>query len=149
MLAGGGDGDFPFEDVVAGGLLDVDILPGETAVDGLQGVPVVGGGDHQRVDVRIVEQFAIIIDEFRLVRGFLEDLCATLLADGAVDVADVRDDAIRLGQEALHHRFPPAPHTDAGDPNLGVGRGRGRRQSLRQGGPAHPDRQRVSHELPT
>jgi hypothetical protein len=67
VFAGGGDGDLPFQDVVAGGLLDVDILPREAAVDGLQGVPMVGSGDHQRVDVRVVEKLAIIVDEFRLV----------------------------------------------------------------------------------
>jgi hypothetical protein len=45
-----------FDDVVADGFLDVDILAGLAGQDGHQRVPVVGRRDRHRIDVAVVER---------------------------------------------------------------------------------------------
>ena len=45
----------PFDDVVAARLLDVDVLSRLAREDRRQGVPVVGDGDDQAVDLLVVE----------------------------------------------------------------------------------------------
>ena len=49
------DGDPSLVDVMAARLLDVDVLAGLGAPDGHQGVPVVGSGDGDDVDLGVVE----------------------------------------------------------------------------------------------
>ena len=56
VLARGLDHPPPFDDVVAGRLLDVDVLAGLAGQDGQQRVPVVGRGDRDGVDRLVVEQ---------------------------------------------------------------------------------------------
>src|SRR5262249_45958229 len=83
-------------DVVADGLLDVDVLAGLEGPDGGQGVPVVGRGDADDVDVAVLHDPAQILDE----RGpaVLSPLDGLLGAagDGGIDVADVGDGAVEF-----------------------------------------------------
>ena len=53
-----GDGDPAFGDVVAEGLLDVDVLAGLGSKDRHQRVPMVGGGDRDGIDALVVEHSA-------------------------------------------------------------------------------------------
>jgi len=61
VLAGRFDHLAPLEDVVAGGLLDVDVLAGLEGPDGPQGVPVVAGGDRNRVDLLVLEHLPEVL----------------------------------------------------------------------------------------
>ena len=58
VLAGRGDHLPAFPDVVGQRLLDVDVLARLAGPDGGQGVPMVGRGDDDGVDVLVVEQLA-------------------------------------------------------------------------------------------
>ena len=120
-LAGGGDRPLPLDQVVAGGLFDVDILVGQAAVNGEQGMPVIGRGDHQHVDGGVVEECAIVVDQLRLVPGFLGQLRPPLLADWLIDVADVGDLDIGFGGEGLHDRIAPPADANAGDADFVIG----------------------------
>ena len=51
-----------FPDAVAGGLLDVNVLAGLAGPDRAQGMPVVGGRDHQRVDALVIEDAPDVAD---------------------------------------------------------------------------------------
>ena len=65
VLAGGLDGDPALVDVVAARLLDVDVLAGLAGPDGHQGVPVVGRGDGDGVEVLVFEGLADVLDRPR------------------------------------------------------------------------------------
>ncbi len=54
----------PFLDLQRQRLLDVDVLAGIQRVDGDAGVPVVGRGDQDRVDLLQLEQLAVVGESF-------------------------------------------------------------------------------------
>ena len=62
VFAGGGDGQLAFARIVAGGFFDIDVLAGGAAEDRGGGVPVIGRGAEQDVDVFVVEGLAEIGD---------------------------------------------------------------------------------------
>ena len=55
-----------FDEVVRDRLLDVDVLARLAGPDGRQGVPVVGRGDHQGVDIAILQDTAHVLLDARL-----------------------------------------------------------------------------------
>ena len=79
-----------FPDVVRDGLLDVDVLAGLAGPDGVEGVPVVGRGDGDGVDVLVLQQLADVD-----IRGHLDVLGSKILdravQHGLVDVAQGDD----------------------------------------------------------
>ena len=68
------DHDPPLLHVVAAGLLDVDILAGLHRPHGHEGVPVVGGGDRDDIDVVPLEEAADVLFEDGLAGQFGEPL---------------------------------------------------------------------------
>src|SRR5262249_19077570 len=65
VLAGRLDCDCPLVHVVAGRLLDVDVLAGLAGPDGHQRVPVVRGGDGNCVEFLVIERLADVLDALR------------------------------------------------------------------------------------
>ena len=72
---------------MAGGLLDVDVLAGVARQDGGRGVPVVGGGDDDRVDGLVVENFAQVLRLLRRIALHLVHVVVRLAHAALVHVA--------------------------------------------------------------
>ena len=70
--------------VVGGAFFDKDVLGGAAGIDGDFGVPVVGGKDHNAVDVGIVEDFAVVVVIFNVGREHFGSVFEGVL----VDIAD-------------------------------------------------------------
>ena len=49
-----------FPDVVAGGLFDIDILAGHGGPDRQKGVPMIGGGDGNGIDIFVIQYLSAI-----------------------------------------------------------------------------------------
>jgi hypothetical protein len=75
-------------------LLDVDVLAGGAGHHGHQGVPVVGRGDRDDVDVLAVEDAADVLDVLRLAGRVLE-LLLVAAGDAWIAVADHHELRIR------------------------------------------------------
>ena len=101
--------------VVAAGLLHVDILARLHRPDGHQGVPVVGCGDRDGVDVLAVEQAADILHVGRRMQRVLEVLLAEPHVGGRVDVADRYEVDVGIGQPFADMRRPLPVHPDRGN----------------------------------
>ena len=84
--------------VVAAGLFHVDILARLHGPDGHQGVPVVGRGDRDGVDVLAVEQAADVLHVGRRMERVFEILFAQPHVGGRVAVADRHQFDIRVGE---------------------------------------------------
>ena len=74
-------------------LFAVHVLAGPTSVDDHPRVPMVGRADHDHVQVRAVEQLAIVFVQF----GFAAELLASLFGDLTIDVGDRYHVALGLG----------------------------------------------------
>jgi hypothetical protein len=74
----------PYLRVVAGGLLDVDVLAVQAAVNRQKRVPMVRRGDQEDVHRPVVEEGAVVIDQIGHVPRLLLHLRAVLLADGLI-----------------------------------------------------------------
>ena len=61
----GFNADASFCHVVAHGLFDVDVLSGLSGPDGHEGVPMVGSGDGEGIEVFVTKSFADVGDSFR------------------------------------------------------------------------------------
>src|ERR1700676_5075187 len=68
VLAGGSDRQLALARIVAARFLDVNVLAGPRSEDRRRSVPVVGRGDHERIDGRVVEYLAEVADAGRLPR---------------------------------------------------------------------------------
>ena len=60
VLAGRCDHRLPLGYVVSDRLFDVDVLAGHHRLDRRQGVPVVGGGDDDRIDIFAIEHGPVV-----------------------------------------------------------------------------------------
>jgi hypothetical protein len=67
-------------------LLAVDVFSGEHGLDGDLGVPVVGHGDHDRVDIFAVEDFAVVAVGIRLFALAFLRLFDVVAEDSFIDV---------------------------------------------------------------
>ena len=101
--------------VVAAGLLHVDILARLHCPDGHQGVPVVGRGDRDGVDILAVEQAADVLHVGRRVQRVLEMLLAEPHVGGRIDIADRHEFDIWVGEPLADMRRPLPVHPDRGD----------------------------------
>jgi hypothetical protein len=104
-------------------LLTVDILAGLEGVCGNAGVPVIGGGDDDGVDIAAGEQFAIVA-------GGEDVLAIAFLSEGAaaiVNVGNSDDFDARQGRFGLHIFLAHDAEADAAYLHAVVGRNRLRR----------------------
>ena len=117
----------PFLDGVTARLLDVDVLAGLHRPDAHEGVPVVGRGDRDDVDVLAVEDAADVLDVLRLVGRVLE-LLLVAAGDAWIAIADHRELRIRHAGPLADVFATPAIGPDDGDAEPIIGPGlRGRR----------------------
>ena len=107
-----------FLDAVRQRLLAVDVLAGLAGQDGRNPVPVVGRGDHDRVDVFAVEHPAKIAVGLR--RSARRRLGPVEV--GLVDVADRRDLDLRKLLECIDQAGPHAADADEAQHDLLAGR---------------------------
>ena len=98
VLPGRGDHRLALGDVVADRLLDVDVLAGQNGVDRGQGMPVVGRGDDDRVEVLAVEHRPIVAGGLGRIALLLLDPLGRFAGMTVVDVGD--GDELRLRSEA-------------------------------------------------
>ena len=115
-------------------LLDVDVLARVAGGDHLDGVPVVGRGDHDGVDILAIEDRAEILDAGD-VPFDLRHLGDAIAQAGEprvepivspvevrlVDVAERHDLGIRMRQEALQELAAAIAHADEAQPDPFVG----------------------------
>ncbi len=113
VLARGLDHLAAFPHVVAGGLLDVDVLAGLAGPDGGQRVPVVGRGDGDGVDFLVVEELAHVAVDPGLGALELLDLRRSAFLRFLVHVADGRHTAFR--QLRVFGDVGPATASDSDD----------------------------------
>jgi len=111
---------------VRGGLLDEDVLAGLAGPDAYEGVPVVGGGIDDYVDILVVEQLPDIsedIDFFVSLVAFFDDGVEI----GGIDVAEGDDsNAGHLSEgfevaPALAPDFDERAQADHSDANVVIG----------------------------
>ena len=121
VLPRGGDHRLALGDVVADGLLAVDVLAGHHGVDRRQGVPVVGRGDDDGVDVLAVEQLAIVLDGLGVDAPGLLHLRGGLGGVAVVDVGRGDELDLLVREEGLHHVVAAVARADQGEPDLLVG----------------------------
>ncbi len=120
-----------FVDVVAGGLLAVDIFTGLHRPDSGEGVPVIGSRDGDRIHAGIGERLPHVLDflgllEATLGKGRLRDF-----ARGLVHVAQHGDPRLRQVRVLIQVIRAASAESDDGDvdlvvcaPNAGGGGGR-------------------------
>ncbi len=145
-------------------LLDIHILAGLAGGDGLDGVPVVGRGDDERVDVRTVEQHAEVLHSDRAAgdlghagntRAQASETWINLVVFGmevrCVHIAERHDLRIGLRQERLQELAAAVAHADEPEPHLVAGGSRARRCRGRHGtsgrGGSSRGRRRCPREL--
>ena len=104
--------------VVAAGLLHVDILARLHRPDGHQGVPVVGRGNRDGVDILAVQEAADILHVGRWVQRLLETIRAEPHVGGRIDIADRHQFDIRIGEPFADMRRPLPVHSDRGNADL-------------------------------
>ena len=138
VLAGRGDHPLPFDDVVAVGLLDVDVLSRLAGMDRRDRVPVVGGPQDDGVKILVVQEGPVVLRDPRLSSRGLLDPGRSGLQDLLVQVGDVGHRNVLLGGEGLQQRVAAAAHADDGDVDpigrLGRAGGRGQGETGPQSG---------------
>ena len=121
VLRGRGNQCASFRDVVADGLLDVDVLASLHRPDAAEGVPVVGSCRADDVHRRIAERLSHVADEFRhesLLGGHLFTPVAT---DLLIRVHQVQQHGSLVSQEPADVIPAPTSQTDDRDAQLAVG----------------------------
>ncbi len=115
----GGDELAAFPDVVGNGFFDVDIFAGLQGPDAHERVPVVGGGDGDRVEVGRGEELANV-GKFFYRDAFFGESGGGAVEDGGVGVADSDDaDAFDFA-EAAEVVFTATVEADNGDADVGM-----------------------------
>jgi hypothetical protein len=88
VLLGGGDDLAALVDIVRDGFFDVDVLARLAGPDRGEGVPVVGRGDGDGVDVFVLQRVAHVLVELRGLALRVGDELRTLFAHLRIDVAE-------------------------------------------------------------
>lgn len=99
VFAGGFNALAAFEDVVAAGFLDVDVFAGLASPDGDEGMPVVGRGDGDGVDVVVFQELAdVVVDGdfggvvfFQLVDSAADDVVVNVAESGDADAGNAAE----------------------------------------------------------
>jgi len=123
VFAGGFDELAAFIDIMGAGLFDVDVFAGLDGPDGGEGVPVVGGGDGDDVDVGVFHDAAEV--GFGLGRGKAvigEEFFDAGREEAFVDVADRDDFDVLLGNESAEMGLAASAEAEHGDADGLVGR---------------------------
>ena len=120
-FAGDLDGATPLRNIVADGLLDIDILAVLHGPDRCQRVPMVGSGDGDGVDLFHREQIANILYRFGPGLALLFDEVGRFWDDGSVGIAKRDDLDVVAAEVAPNVVHSAAMHTDDGDMDLIVG----------------------------
>jgi hypothetical protein len=126
VLARGVDHAETFPHVVASGLFHIHVLARLAGPDGSQGMPVVGSGHGNGVDLPVLEQAAHVGVDLGFVALHFFDLSDSALLRGLVDIADGRNAAVRLPAEKGNVRAAAAAHTDHRHVHRVAGRPRSR-----------------------
>ena len=121
VFAGGFDALAAFEDVVAAGFLDVDVFAGLASPDGDEGVPVVGGGDGDGVDVFVFQELADVsvggdfggVVFFQLGNSAADDVVINVAESGDANAGDASE-SVDVGASA-------SVDADDGDSDVFVG----------------------------
>ena len=110
VLLGRGDHRLPFEDVVAVGLLDVDVLAGLAGVDRRQGVPVVGRADDEGIERFVFQCLAKVLDGDRAAcRSFPRPGAIRESQHGSIEIAHIANfDFRQRGERAQHAAAAPS-----------------------------------------
>ena len=108
VFARGFDRQLSFPRIVTARLLDIDVLARCAAENRRRGMPVIRGGTHQRVDRLVVERLAKIGHALRPPLLLLADRRHDFVDRPRIDIADVRDFAIRLAEKAGGQRSAAA-----------------------------------------
>ena len=80
-------------------LLQVDVLPGAHRQERRGRVPVIGGRDHERIDILVVERLAKIAQPLGWLGLRTRDGRDALREDLGIHVADVGDGGVRRAGE--------------------------------------------------
>ena len=118
VFARGGDHQFAFAQVVAAGLLDIDVFAGRAGEDGGGRVPVIGRGNGNGVHVGIIQDAAEVFHALGLSLLLLGDGSDAFLDSAAVHVADVANLGVGQGQITGDVGHPAAVAADDGDHDL-------------------------------
>ena len=110
-----------FPDVVRDGLFDVNVLAGLHRPDRGQRVPVVGGGDRDRVDLFVFEDAAHVGVDLRPLAGLLKNHGGGLFRAPAIDIDKRGDLDIGHGKNLFDMRRPARSDADDGDAYAIVG----------------------------
>jgi hypothetical protein len=97
--------------------LHVHVLAAVAGGDALDRMPVVGRGDHHRVEILAIEQLAEIGQRL----GAAVDLGVGLFQCRLVHVAKGDDLHVGVRQEGVHQLAAPVSHADASQPDTVVG----------------------------
>ena len=108
-------------DVVAGGLFAVDVLARLAGPDGGKRVPVVGGGDGDRVHILVREKLAHVVVTLGLFPGQLLGGGLSGFERGLVDVAQRHDTRIRQRGVALDVIVAASADADDADVEFVIG----------------------------
>ena len=109
------------EDVVRARLLDVHVLARLAGPDGLQRVPVVRGGDGDRVDVLVVEHLADVAEGRDRLLVLLDQVPVVPFRVRIVDVDQRGQLDVRLGGPRAHVAGASSAAADHRDPDRVIG----------------------------
>ena len=121
VFAGGLDALAAFEDVVAAGFLDVDVFAGLASPDGDEGVPVVGRGDGDSVDVFVFQELADVGVGRDFVGIVFFQLGDSAADDVVVNVAESGDADAGNAAEAADVGASASVDADDGDSDVFIG----------------------------
>src|SRR5947208_7652755 len=144
VLAGGLDEPGAFPHVVRNGLFHVDVFAGLHGPDRGQCVPMVGGGDGDRIDVLVLEDTAHVGLDLRLFPGLLKNSGSRRFGAAAVDIDNGGDFDVGDRGDFADMRGAPGTNTDNAKANAIARAGPG----LGCGGRSPDEEMTAIHTLP-
>ena len=121
VFAGGFNALTAFKDVVAAGFFDVNVFAGLASPDGDEGVPVVGRGDGDGVDVVVFQEITDVGVGGDFVGVVFFQLGDSAADDVVVNVAEGGDADAGNAAEAIDVRASASVDANDGDSNVFIG----------------------------
>lgn len=121
VFAGGFNALAAFEDVVAAGFLNINVFAGLASPDGDEGVPVVGGGNGDGVDVVVFQKLANVGVGGDFVGVVFFQFSDSAADDVFVNVAEGGDADAGNAAEAVDVRASASVDADDGDSDVFIG----------------------------